>query len=412
MAPLLDGEVDYLSIALGESPSYLGSTLIVPPPPLSDNAIVPHADPFRVGLPLIATSRVVDVNEADAIVASGAADALGMTRALITDPDLPAKARAGRTHEITRCIGCQACIAHYHADDAIRCAITPRTGRERTWQDPTATRRRGRLVVIGAGPAGLASAAAALAAGHGVVVVDRAEHAGGQLTLAARSRGAQAIAEGFLANHARTLDAAELRLGVEATAGTVAELGVDAVVVATGARPFAPDLPLAGDVRQAWDVLGGGVPTGHRVVVADWGGDPAGLDAADVLAAAGNDVTLAVASITVGESVHQYRRNLYLQRLYRAGVTMFQHVELTAAAGGEAHFRNVFAPELETALAVDILVLALGRVPEDTLAPALRETGLTVEEAGDCLSPRSLEEAVLEGTLAAQRAFATLSAQS
>jgi 2,4-dienoyl-CoA reductase-like NADH-dependent reductase (Old Yellow Enzyme family) len=125
MAPLLDGEVDYLSIALGESPSYLGSTLIVPPPPLSDNAIVPHADPFRVGLPLIATSRVVDVNEADAIVASGAADALGMTRALITDPDLPAKARAGRTHEITRCIGCQACIAHYHADDAIRCAITP-----------------------------------------------------------------------------------------------------------------------------------------------------------------------------------------------------------------------------------------------------------------------------------------------
>ena len=64
MAPLLRDEVDYLSIALGESP-YLGSTLIVPPPPLPDGAIVPHTGPFRVGLPLIATSRVVDVHEAD-----------------------------------------------------------------------------------------------------------------------------------------------------------------------------------------------------------------------------------------------------------------------------------------------------------------------------------------------------------
>ena len=59
-------------------------------------------------------------------------------------------------------------------------------------------------------------------------------------------------------------------------------------------------------------------PTGRRVVVADWGGDPAGLDAAEVLAAAGNEVTLAVASVAVGELVHQYRRNLYLHRLYRA----------------------------------------------------------------------------------------------
>src|SRR5262249_53260941 len=136
IAPLLRDEVDYLSIALGESPSYLGSTLIVPPPPIADSVIAEHTKPFRVGLPLIATSRVVDVREADAIVASGAADALGMTRALITDPDLPRKAMDGRHDEIDRCIGCQVCIAHYHADDAIRCAINPRTGRERTWRKP------------------------------------------------------------------------------------------------------------------------------------------------------------------------------------------------------------------------------------------------------------------------------------
>src|SRR5689334_3010376 len=71
MAPLLAGEADYLSVALGESPSYLGSTLIVPPPPLPESVVIPHTEGFRVGLPLIATSRVVDVAAADAIVASG-----------------------------------------------------------------------------------------------------------------------------------------------------------------------------------------------------------------------------------------------------------------------------------------------------------------------------------------------------
>ncbi len=146
--------------------------------------------------------------------------------------------------------------------------------------------------------------------------------------------------------------------------------------------------------------------------MADWGGDPAGINATDALAAAGNDVTYAVASVAVGESVHQYRRNLYLQRLYRAGVTILQHHELLAAGNGEVFLGNVFAPELRAALPFDVLVVALGRVPADELAPLLRAAGLAVEEAGDCLSPRGLEEAVLEGTLAAQRRSVSLSAQS
>jgi len=405
MAPLLAGEADYLSIALGESPTYLGSTLIVPPPPLPESAILPHVEPFRVGLPLIATSRVVDVVEADGIVSSGAADALGMTRALITDPELPNKARAGRPGAIVRCIGCQACIAHYHADDAIRCAVNPRTGRERTWCRPASAARPRRVVVVGSGPAGLTAAATALAAGHDVVMLERADGVGGQLAIGADAPGMQAITHGFLANHAGTLESIDLRLGIDATPESVGALDPDAVVVATGAAPYLPPLPLEGDVRQAWAVLRGDSVSGRRVVVADWGGDPAGLDAAEVLARAGNQVTLAVASVTVGESVHQYRRNLYLQRLYRAGVTILPHHELVAASAGEARFRNAFAPELERTEPAELLVLALGRVPEDTLAPALRDAGLEVEEAGDCLSPRSLEEAVLEGALAAGRAL-------
>jgi pyruvate/2-oxoglutarate dehydrogenase complex dihydrolipoamide dehydrogenase (E3) component len=144
-------------------------------------------------------------------------------------------------------------------------------------------------------------------------------------------------------------------------------------------------------------------------VVADWGGDPAGLDCAEVLRAAGNDVTLAVASVAIGEAVHQYQRNLYLERLYTSGVRIEHHVELVGTREGHALFRNTFAPELATELPTDLLVLALGRVAEDSLAPALAALGLHVEEAGDCRSPRSLEEAVLEGTLAARRLHAAQS---
>jgi pyruvate/2-oxoglutarate dehydrogenase complex dihydrolipoamide dehydrogenase (E3) component len=198
-----------------------------------------------------------------------------------------------------------------------------------------------------------------------------------------------------------------VRLDTDADADAVLELEPDVVVVATGARPFAPDLPLEGvEVVQSWDVLAAAAPRGRRVVVADWGGDPSGLDAAEALAAAGNEVTLAVASVTVGEAIHQYRRNLYLQRLYRAGVRILQHHALAGASDGEVELSNVFAPELRLHVPADLLVLAQGRVPEDELAPTLAAAGLRVEEAGDCLSPRSLEEAVLEGVLAARRVLA------
>ena len=124
--------VDYVSVALGASSTYRGSAGIVPPPPLPENAIAALTAPFRAGPPLVATSRIVDPVEADRLVADGRCDAAGMTRALITDPDLPRKAREGRLDDVLRCIGCNACIAHYHAGTPIACAQNPRTGRERT----------------------------------------------------------------------------------------------------------------------------------------------------------------------------------------------------------------------------------------------------------------------------------------
>lgn len=234
-----------------------------------------------------------------------------------------------------------------------------------------------------------------------MVVLEREERIGGQLALAGAAPMHEEVARSLTRNYARLLEGVDLRLGTEAGAEMVASLQPDVVVVATGARPYVPEAGLA-RVRtvQAWDVLDGYAAAGQRAVVADWGGDASGLAAADLLAAAGVQVTLALGSAAFGEALHQYQRNLYAQRLYRAGVVIRQHLDLIETAPWGVRFRNLFARELEETIAADLLVLALGRVPERALADELRALGLSVQEAGDCLSPRSAEEAVLEGTFA------------
>ena len=434
IAPRLAGAVDYVHLAIGHSATFARSTGIAPPPPTPRNAVAELTGPFRLGVPVLATTRIVDPAEADALIASGAADAVGMTRALITDPDLPRKLRTGRAAEVVRCIGCNACIAHYHAETPIRCAQNPRAGRELTLPAPGqsgeadrdrpvrepapsgATKRdpgsvtslpartSRRVVVVGAGPAGLAAAAEAGSAGDEVIVLERAAGIGGQARLFAAAPGHEETARNLVANYEVLLDRdnVELRLGTEADAATIAAMAPDLVVLATGARPYAAAPDLGGvPVRGAWDVLAGARPPG-RVLVADWGGEPTGLDCAELLAAAGHEVTLVTAAPIPGFSVHQYARHQYLARLERAEVRILSGLELDSVAGGEVLCRSIFAPERTTAFPVDAVVTALGRVPADDLAGALDDAAVPYVSAGDCRSPRGLEEAILEGTMAAR----------
>jgi len=413
VVPELAGRVDFVGLALGDSSTYVGSSGIVPPPPVAENAIAVLTGPFQAGPPLLAASRIVDPVEADRLIGEGRCDAVGMTRALITDPDLPRKAAEGRLADVLRCIGCNACIAHYHAGTPLACAQNPRTGRERTLPRPAPASEPRRIVVVGAGPAGLAAAAEAAGAGHDVVLLERGARIGGQLTLAGTAPLHEEVARSLRRNYERLLEPVDLRLETEAGEESVLALAPAAVVVATGARPYRPALALEGvEAVQAWDVLAGLRPRGRRVVVADWGGDAAGLAAADLLNAAGNEVTLAVGSAALGETIHQYQRNHYAARLYRAGVRVEHHLELAGTEDGRLRFRNLFAPDVESSLAADLLVLALGRVPVRELVERLAGRTLRVEEAGDCSSPRSAEEAILEGTLAARRAGQAIEAGS
>ena len=403
IAQAAGASIDYLHATLGDASTLRGAAGIVPPPPVSHRRVMEAASGLPRLAPLILTGRFTDPHAADGAIRAGHADAVGMTRALITDPDLPRKLREDRADEVLRCIGCNACIAHYHDGTGIACTQNPRTGRERRMP----RRRDGaaqRIAIVGAGPAGLAAAAEAVAAGHSVVLFEQEDAVGGQTRLYRDAPGQRELGATLVANYDRVLasERLELRLGCRADARAVVEARPQLVLLACGARPYAPALGEAElGIWQAWDVLAGARPAG-RVVVADWGGDPSGLDSAEVLAAAGAEVTLVVGSYGVGEGLHHYRRAHYLERLYAAGVSIRQHLRLTGVSAGEARFANTFARGVEAAIPADHLVLAQGRVPAPVPDPAWG--GVPTRRVGDCETPRSLEEAILEATLAVREA--------
>jgi 2,4-dienoyl-CoA reductase-like NADH-dependent reductase (Old Yellow Enzyme family) len=407
-----DGLLDFVSLVLGHSAFPAASTWLAPPPPTPSVAIGLPAAAIRAvlppDLPVLATTRVADLTAADALVRDGVADLVGMTRALIADPELLTKTLDGRTDEVIECIGCnQACIGHYHAGVPIGCAVNARTGRERTLgtrapaapATGTATDPARRVLVIGAGPAGAAAAIEAGQAGHTVTLVELGPEIGGQLRLAGLAPAHAELWERYRRSTEARLRAAAVTvtLGTEADAQLAA--AHDVVVLATGARPYLPTLP-ATDLPTvaAWDAIRAPDGVGGPVLVADWGGGWDGIDAAERLAGAGRAVTLACAGLVVGETLHQYQRNLYLSRLDELGVTILHHHEL-ALDGPALELRHVFSGARRPLPAVATLVLAQGRAPADELWPALESHPAAVR-VGDVLGPRTLEEAVLEGTRA------------
>ena len=395
-----DGGVDFVSLVLGNSSTYAASTWIAPPPPVAANVIAGHISPIRAALsptPVIATTRVIDLAAAAELVTSGAADLVGMTRALIADPELVRKATAG-DKPVIECIGCnQGCIGHYHQGVPIACTVNPRTGRERhvPRQRPSAAQRR-RVIVIGGGPAGVAAAIEGGRAGHAVTLHERTERLGGQLALGGAAVAHREVYERWLRTMTAQLDhhRVTVRLGSDVDA---APDDWDLCVLATGARPFAPELPDVNSpaVVDAWRAIAEPDSVQGPVLVADWGGEWSGLDAAERLREAGHEVTLACAATHPGEALHQYQRNLYLGRLHAAGIEILHHTEL--AVGDSLGLRHVFSGRPVALPACRTLVVAHGRAPADELWRELEDRSGAVR-AGDVLSPRSLEEAVLEGT--------------
>ena len=359
-------DIDYLSVVAGTSASLGGSVHIVPPMGLDHAYVAPFAAAIRAvtSVPVIVTGRINQPQIAEQVIASGAADLCGMTRAMICDADMASKARAGRLDDIRACIGCnQACIGRAHKSLGISCIQHPESGRELDYGEPPPVIRCKNVVVVGGGPAGMKAAAVAAARGHDVTLYERERELGGQSRLAQRLPGRDEFG-GIIDNLQRemVLAGVSVVMGTSVTKDLIDSEHPGAVIIATGAKPHVPNLEglQSAHVVTAWDVLEDRANVGHSVVVADWRADWIGLGLAERLARAGSSVTLCVNAAMAGEALQIYTRNHYVGRLHRLGVTIRTHDRLFGADDDTVYLQDTLTGEPTVLEGIDTLVLALG----------------------------------------------------
>jgi 2,4-dienoyl-CoA reductase-like NADH-dependent reductase (Old Yellow Enzyme family) len=399
------GAVDYVNVTLGSMAGLGGSIHVVPPMQVPTGYVAPRAGSLRAALsvPVLVAGRINQPQIAERILTSGLADMCGMTRAMISDPDMPGKALQGRAEDIRACIGCnQACIGHFHAGNPISCIQTPETGRERQFTAAPAVARPRGVLVAGGGPAGMKAAVTAARRGHQVTLCDTGARLGGQVLLAEALPG-RAEFGGLTTNLLRELQACgvALRLRTRVDAAMVRDTGAEAVIVATGARNAhqAIDGAEDGHVLHASDVIAGGANPGARVLVADWRCDWVGVGLAEHLARKGHHVRLAVNGTHAGQNLQMYLRDHWAGILHDLGVEVLPYARLFGVDRESAYLAHVVTGAPVICDGVDTVVLAAPPVPDTTLEAELDRLGLPFLMAGDCLCPRSAEEAILEGFL-------------
>ncbi len=190
-----------------------------------------------------------------------------------------------------------------------------------------------------------------------------------------------------------------IQMGVAVTHALVKTENPDVVVLATGARPYAPEIEGQDEahILTAWQVLQGDANVGARAVIADWRCDWIGLGLAERLARDGCHVRLAVNGVTAGQSIPQYARDKWLGDLHRLGVEIIPYARLFGADSDTAYFQHTLSAQPIVLEGVDTVVTALGHRPVTELAENLENWGGEVHMIGDCLAARTVEEAVLEG---------------
>ncbi|MDP6788714.1 MAG: FAD-dependent oxidoreductase [Rhodospirillales bacterium] len=409
------GLMDYMPIKTGSyydwarvMPTFLYDKMQGPPLAAAIRSVVKHAK-------IQTESLVRTPANAEQALARGWADMVSLVRAQIADPDLANKAAADRPEDIRPCISCnQVCVGRRFRDYWLSCLVNPAVGRETDWgRDkirPAPAARR--ILVVGAGPAGLETARVAAERGHAVTLVDRNERIGGQFRLAATQPKRGEVAELLYGYYQGRLEklGIDLRLETDWTARAVKSFGADAVVLATGsnpamtgaqrALPHVDHLPgVDGDnVYSINDVLTGDETLGHSVLLLDDidGWLPASGTAA-FLAQRGHAVTLVTASAAPLMALARSLADGPMRKLFaELEIETIADTVVVAWSGTDARLRNVLDGE-EWQRTFESLVLATPNMAETSLQQDLLGSGLEVHAVGDCVAARTAAMAIYEG---------------
>ncbi len=364
-----------------------------------------------VNLPVYCTNRINDPHLAEKILEDGQGDMINMVRALIADPELPNKAREGRDDDIRQCIACnQGCIGRMGLGYTIGCMQTPAAGNEKELGigtlGPCEVPKK--VVVVGAGPAGLEVARVAALRKHNVIVFEKNDEVGGQNILAGKVPGRQEITgvTRWLISQVNKLDI-DLRLGMEADEEMILRERPNAVIVATGSVP--KEKPFPGEysypeVVNTQQILTGEVAPGDKVLFIDLDGHHQGTGTAEFLADLGKKVHVLVPSLFQGSALGPLQ-DLFLarQRLAKKGVTCTPDIAVLEIQGTLAKGLNVYSNEMIDFEGYDTIVLAAGNVADDRLYFALKGKVKELYRIGDCVAPRKTDMAIVEGNRVGRR---------
>ena len=398
-----EGLLDYIGVTVGTSAGLSGSTHIVPSMAYESAYVAPFSQAVKakVDIPVLVAGRINQPQIAEQVIRSNQADMCAMTRAIICDPDMPAKSHSGKLDEIRACIACnQACIGHMLKGYPISCIQNPVTGRELELGNLQQAQKPRKVMVVGGGPAGMKAAIVAAQRSHEVTLYEASSRLGGQVNLAQRLPGRGEFG-GLVTNlqNELTKTGVDVRTKQHVDRALVEQLAPDAVVIATGAVPYRPEIEgqETAHVIDAWQVIQGEEKAGANVVIADWRGDWIGMGLAEKLAREGSHVRLSVNGITPGQMIPQYVRDTWLGELHKLGVEIMPYTRLFGMDSDTVYLQHTLSKAAVVCDGVDTVVLALGHRPETGLEQALSGWPGEVHIIGDCLSPRTAEEAVLEG---------------
>lgn len=385
-----------------------------------------------VDLPVFASNRITTPELARDILTSGDADLVGFARPILADPFLPLKALGKDSSPIRPCVGCnQGCLDHVFRGKPVACLVNAEAGREAELKllgkyDKASSSLR-KVLVVGAGPAGLEFARVASLQGYDITIWEKSNQLGGQLNLAAAPPDRQDFNR-FTDYLVQACEAQGVKIytnqeaNVENLLESIAKEGFTDLVLATGALPMNPPFPVeeGASITQAWDILSG-KETGHHVVIV--GGGSVGVETALYLASQGTldaetlrflivnqaestetlakllfqgrkRVTLVEMAKGVGRDLGSSTRWSMLADLKRHRVKVLTH---TAVKAVRVDGVWVESPEGENLITGDTIVSAIGSVANQDLMKALKDklpAHVTLHQVGDAIKPAKVLDAV------------------